>query len=969
MASYSDWLEGLTKCFFAPMFRDRRVRLVVTRDLLDEHFGYLGGTVSFLSAMRKGPDWAIGAGDRSMHAFGLALYAEWKRPRRPREPIPFEKLNDVPAYLPYLCLLCLAWTEGNDEDFADHAYYSRLETLFPGHKLTYTLGDWTVLWKGLENWTNRMKGEWGVFEVEQLGGMPYVGIPKAQVIFTPRRIERMRDLFASLGLPPSALIDDDTMVRLLAGHEGPARNCLGNRLVDEITRESALGKSALKILLEHLRHWDGGASQRSRRPNGTTPHATVTPASPLLLVLEADKGDSWRLRFGLENDKDCEALEFPGSGWRFRSTEPPLALAATQGEDLVDAGSYLSGATAFTLEGKWRDSGIVLEAPRYVFKQRKAWMFESWTANQRLVESRRITNNSGIYLLLTAHGLLDWRRWAASRSQTVATEDYTAMGLPRGFTLLWVTGLDRLQPTQLSGFPGMDGPVSVQPRVIWMAGGTLVTGVASRRTYAEYDPPIVSLQADRLHSLRVDGAEPKLLSEGKPVGGRPGELIRTYSLTVKPESAVVMITATKAGVPVVPEISFGVARDVEFAGSARGAAHVDHHGDLFEGPGIQGAAGGAGPSTWDYQELRGDPGAPATPELLDKGPFRLLESLHLAGKRLTIQEYRRRAQQVTGAEPWRHYMETRWLSSLAHVEVQVDDRGRWSHVHPVSRQMYLLPWVYAGRKLAVVSGCGTVEQLRKVVANATAVGCQPMIKAVKAALVPPRLLLMHRDTAALEKVARQHGITWVGYPAADAVVSWSGTLETWIGSPSLRWHDQRAPQNLPEYVPSRFQMSESEENHAPARLFWMLDPYSQRHYWHVLERKASASVTDNTVRHAFLRDPAWAKWKTHLAVADGDETLVPFIVGRSVVDIPRELHLPYLLSRALCLCSGLPPAQARFSPSYADSSVGVLPAETETPRYEGECWEYLDVPRPIAEKVARKLGGLLKDIIIQANRR
>ena len=101
-------------------------------------------------------------------------------------------------------------------------------------------------------------------------------------------------------------------------------------------------------------------------------------------------------------------------------------------------------------------------------------------------------------------------------------------------------------------------------------------------------------------------------------------------------------------------------------------------------------------------------------------------------------------------------------------------------------------------------------------------------------------------------------------------------------------------------------MTRSEANFAPSRLFWMEDPYSHRHFWHVLERKPrpDAPVGEHP-RHAFLREPAWAKWKTHLAVAD-DET-------RSHSSQPTRRS--WCLASCTCpICSAAPSACAAGYP-------------------------------------------------------
>ena len=90
----------------------------------------------------------------------------------------------VSAYLPFLCLLCLAWTEG-EEDLHDAAFYARLENLYPNNGLTPNLlPSWDHLSDRLQKWTERLAGRSGWFVVERLGQMVHVGIPRSQVILT-----------------------------------------------------------------------------------------------------------------------------------------------------------------------------------------------------------------------------------------------------------------------------------------------------------------------------------------------------------------------------------------------------------------------------------------------------------------------------------------------------------------------------------------------------------------------------------------------------------------------------------------------------------------------------------------------------------------------------------------------------------------------------------------------------------------
>ena len=153
-----------------------------------------------------------------------------------------------------------------------------------------------------------------------------------------------------------------------------------------------------------------------------------------------------------------------------------------------------------------------------------------------------------------------WGGQRDSNPRGVEWKDYSGTGLPKGFVLYWLTGLDRLEPSQLAGLPGLEGGAPQQHRVLWLTAGTLVKGSASRRVYAEYAPPFVNLHANAGLELKADGAKLNLLSEGHPVRGRPGDVVRTYSLDVLPGSSIVILSAIRNGNTAAPRPTLQAAR-------------------------------------------------------------------------------------------------------------------------------------------------------------------------------------------------------------------------------------------------------------------------------------------------------------------------------------------------------------------------------------------------------------------------
>ena len=203
---FSDWSTRLTDYFFGPHQDQRRVRLMVNREVLDGEFSYLGGTEQFLEDMRNGPDWNnINSSFTTIRDRALYLWDIWKEPhlRGDQYPDVGSHGQDGPPFLPYLCLLCITWTEAGDDDSvrAGHNFHGRFETIYPDQNLRQHIAKLLPLWQGLQKWTERNDAKFGRFVVEQLGGQIHVGIPKSQVILTTHKIERLSELFHLSMLP------------------------------------------------------------------------------------------------------------------------------------------------------------------------------------------------------------------------------------------------------------------------------------------------------------------------------------------------------------------------------------------------------------------------------------------------------------------------------------------------------------------------------------------------------------------------------------------------------------------------------------------------------------------------------------------------------------------------------------------------------------------------------------------------
>lgn len=956
--SYTVWAVRLTQHFFGPQFAKQRVRLMVTRDVLDHTFPDIGGTNAFIDAVRKsGPEWLVG--HENLHDRGLKLHNQWKRnpENRSRDyPKKLVALKDAPPFLPYLCLLCLAWTE-EGQQLQPHDFFGRLVRFYPNHGLEDHLSDWRPLWDGLEAWTELHKKKWGHFVTEQLGLMPHVGIPKSQVILTPCKVDNLPELFTACSLQPAELTPE-RIGAVFRAHAGAARAFLGNSVFEAIDRNTPLGQSALVLLGEYLENWDGVPPRKPTEP-GAGPVNQSSQSISLVISLH-DEGRRWTLSFGLRDFREARGLKFPVKGWAFATVSPGLLILRNdQGQDVTPAEIAPDWTEGASLNANWHAELADADPLRLILpRERGVRVFEQAWVNQRLVEGATLPTSGGIYVLVGPDNESRWQNWHRQHVAPESLVDYTLDGLPAGHKLWRLEYLEKLSAAARIQFPSSQDLPNTRPRALRLVGGTRARSNAARRIYARYDPPILAMCAAPGATLTVEGATHHPLPSGSKPAGLPGEAEQRFTLELQPQISVVIATAQLDGETIGTAVFGILPEDADATPLEPQRFSVNRFGEVGSDSVVQGAVTPAAEGGSPFYEGTLPLGSPMAPDSTDHPAFDLLESLAIDhhGGRVPIPEFRRRAEEITRVAPWRLYLEARWLCHLGHIEIQTDSWGRWSYIHQNPPHFYCLPWKFSGIYYGVLAGCGTRLARKEAIRLAADLDCKVFVRDNACKLVPPRILFAHPELEVFEMLANELKMGWGSQPAALHLSRWAAGLDEWRDH--MVWHPDCGPAEVAEYVPSRFQVTAAEHYSAPFRLQSVEDPYTRRHRWHKLVH--NDAIGNNGLRHAFVRDAAWGMWKAQNAIADEDLTILPFVSTNQELVVPFTLEFPYLLARALALCSGLVPKQVMNHSAYATRTAGVVP--DDSPLYAGECWAYGPVPQSIAEIVATKVLATLKVI-------
>lgn len=1007
--SYKQWALELIGMFFSPSLAGQQVRLAVSQRMLDETLPNLGGSQGLLKACVECP--IPGGQSLPFHEKARRLYNIW-RLRPENWPETWKGIPDgAPFYLPHLAVLCMAWTVNDDElQFTANAYYDRLNSLLPANDIVRIneMKRLRVLWEGLEIWTKRLQGRRGSFKI-QVVGPAHVGIPLGQVLFTPEKIARLPELFVSTELAVNwQNITLERLRNVILQHPSLSQRVLGT-LYKKILNNNTIGEAVINRVLEELQHpqsreWTQPIefeSGKNRGVAGGGQAARPVDTIRLRCVLEAVNSSppAWRCHLGIQGEEPPTASP-EARDWRYRSVvsgSGGLWLVNSEQMDNMpgpfEGGDYLCPG----------QPGLDEEDVRMrQFRQEIRLFSESWASPTLLVEKDNgLPDSGGCFALVSGRMVANFVGWSNCLTQAGGSiTDYSRAGLPDGSRFFHLGGLERLGAADRLSFSESEPSLrrTTISKAIRLVGGSQVHGAGRHGVYLPYDLPDVELAAPAHVRLEADpeqvlvirrDEDPQPEAEGLQAGGLPGNISRSYRLELTGACDVVRLHAISDNPAWTGQMaSFALAGgflpvDVT---QAAGETRFDEQGRRFDGSGILGCmidddASGQGDLNtceWEYEIVPFDLGRPAAVEDASHPVWRMLESLaHAAGGKVAATEFRRRCEKQLEVNPRIVWREARWLRALCHVEVERDDRARIKLVHRVPPQAYLLPWraegpLGEGLWITVVAGCPTSQQLQHLLSVSANHGVQVMVKDRDNPLLPPRWLCACRSLDEMVSLFAKAGFDFndlcagpcdqfTAIPSALRIARWSNDLSQWRNQ--LDWQPDLAMNYELSFNPITFQQDVS-DFHCPCRLVQKEDSLTRKHKWHLISHsRIDQTAMDWIHEHAYLVDYTWGRWLSCRPIADefganeGRDlpTPVPYIVAGHSMQVPGSMPFPAILSRALVLCSGMPPAVERNSPYYS-SNPSLFTPDPEKP-YPHAVLNYEHVPQAIAEAVCAKVSA------------
>lgn len=938
---------------------------MVDAQTLNTEFKALGGEIGFKQCINDGPEW-LDTKDQDLFEVCSYLHQIWGRKIKP---IGYPELtNNAPPFLPYLCLFSYVWTiEG-----AFHAsnFTKRLESIFPCHGMNRNQNmKWCSdhLWKGLSSWSsNNDDGKLGIFKIDHLGGMAHVGISRAQAIFRPSEISLLPEIFRACGLRPEDSDDINDIHEALVLNKQSWSYRLSRSLPPLIinwdTTKDPIAEAALGIIAEELANWDEESNQLTTRyqPSIKLHRSLKDNNGSLNLDLCVIDDDVAKLS-KLELFSDQKLIG------NFMTEGPRVAILQVVNEtwDPYLIGKSRNG-TAQSYDDDFGDEKHVCKwIPRPIS------LFQTVLPNGRMVETDSPPRAGECICLVSPDGVKTFNTWI----KECLTDQFKSIpigGLKEGWTIYQLSGLEQLD---MDSFP-LERRASNTRNLIKLTGGTRF----SKDSYIDYDLPVLSAVEVGV-TFEIIGADLKLI----PNPDRSQNYWNSapspqYSLEDYDKNGEILIAAKLGDYS--QDFTIAVTHSSELPGNLR-RHDSSFHVNKFGWPDTVGLRGCRTISTpkniaeHHFYELPNDHCTARFPvDEIKADRFRLWQEL-CRKKRFNYSELKGRAMHLCSLSEGDFYRAIRIMRDLGDLDLCLEENGTISHIYPNPPQLALMPWQDGRKYITALRGTYTNIALKEFLNTAQEIGIETYGVEIGQGLesvLPPAVYFSSESLHDFEKLCSSTHISeWRESIACRELAECSAHIDDWSETLSEQPDRNLYGDTEKIYDTDKFRFKKWDNGnytHTKFELFLLrvragrfrLPPIVNFRKSKKNENESWTVETDVTVR-----DPAWAKWYIQNMnkgpsrgeiLYDGEEVdNIPILYSTEKMQLalPRELSLPYILSRSLTLCDGLPPKKiSAIDTNYGDI-VGNFRGIMNGKGYKGELWVYSGVSKEIAELILSKV--------------
>lgn len=235
-----------------------------------------------------------------------------------------------PLYITYLAFFVLPLIEGIDGTYSANNYYDRLNRFLRANNINETIGtndfrnnQINNLWDDLANWANeKNSGDLGLFNVIPFTNARwiYVGKVFSQCVLPPKFLNRLPELFESIGLVPDTFYEDTFLRDKI---KSSRTDLIPQNTLDFLKKNDELSNSIIQTIQREYKKWTGETHEQIEEGATIRKKRNYTIA-PLFLQFKVNTNDeeirfSYRMRSSNDYPEDLKFGEHENlyeiNGW------------------------------------------------------------------------------------------------------------------------------------------------------------------------------------------------------------------------------------------------------------------------------------------------------------------------------------------------------------------------------------------------------------------------------------------------------------------------------------------------------------------------------------------------------------------------------------------------------------------------------------------------------------------------------
>lgn len=411
---YLEWNNIVASYFFNPVNAGKEIHLYVTKnDIINLGKDYLIDYsseeiwIDFINSIKRGIPGSHGniiARAKFAHSKNNLLYTI----RDDGSPLEIDGIPIIfPPYILYLVFLVLPLIEivetSSSTKRADN-YYRRLNTFLQNQKIndyvisTVDFSSYHInsLWDDLSKWANiNHNGDFGHFNVVPFSNSNWIYVGKifSQCVLPPKFLNRLPELFKSVGLVPDTFYEDIILKEKIINSRS---DLIPKNTLDYLKNDDELTNSIIKTIQGHYTKWTGETHEKLDEGVAFSKRRNYTIA-PLFLQFKLNINDelisfSYRLHSSNEFPEDLKFNEYENiyeiNGW-----SKTLNIKFNEGFELKDRFNkwiakypfreirlFKSGGTFQLSNDYWIETDFLSKTERMYLlcKNEKVEIIEKW---------------------------------------------------------------------------------------------------------------------------------------------------------------------------------------------------------------------------------------------------------------------------------------------------------------------------------------------------------------------------------------------------------------------------------------------------------------------------------------------------------------------------------------------------------------------------------------------------------------